>query len=247
MKHHFIDRYSDLKSPIHNLNTTLKLFITVAVILTTVTQSEIPVFKFLLIFVILLIIIYLSRVPLIFFFKNLLILLPFAIIGGLSVLFAKSGDVYFSIGGLKIFNNALMNFITILEKSIISVSTTILFVSTSRFDHILKSFQDLKIPSIIISLLSFIYRYVFFVIDEFMRTKMAIVSRSSRKPTLTTWSYMVSKAFSRSMERGEQIYLSMKARGYNGTIKTLNDERFTQTDSIKLIFCIFLLALIWKL
>ncbi len=247
MKHHFIDRYSNLESPIHKLNTTLKLFLAVALIITTVIQSQIPAYKFVLIFAVLLIALYTSHIPLTFFLKNLLIILPFVCIGGLSILFAKSGDLYSSFIGIKIYHKAFMNFITILEKSIISIGTIILFVSTTRFDHILKSFQDIKVPSLIVALLSFIYRYVFLVIDEFMRTKMAIVARSSRQPTLTLWSYMISRSFFRSLERGEQIFQSMKARGYNGTIKTLNNENFTTGDGIILFLCLILYALLWKL
>ena len=108
MKHHFIDRYSDLKSPVHELNTTLKLILAVIFVISTVLQHEIPGYKFFLIFFILLIFVLISRIPLTFFLKNLLILLPFAIIGGLSILFAKSGDSYYqTLFGLKIYQNAL--------------------------------------------------------------------------------------------------------------------------------------------
>jgi cobalt/nickel transport system permease protein len=77
------------------------------------------------------------------------------------------------------------------------------------------------------------YRYLFIVVDEAMRMKMARDSRNFSGKWI--WdapviAHMIGSLFIRSYERGERVYLAMASRGYDGTIRGFEDKKLTKRD-----------------
>ncbi len=62
----------------------------------------------------------------------------------------------------------------------VSVLSVILLSSTTRFPDILKTLQFLGCPRIMVMIMSFMYRYIFVLVDELMRMKQARDSRTFR-------------------------------------------------------------------
>ena len=87
--------------------------------------------------------------------------------------------------------------------------------------EIIYGLQKLKIPNIIIAIMSFTIRYIDVFIDEFKRVKISMASRGYVEKGLKT---LVPIAFAsgalliRGYERGERVYLSMISRGFSGNI-----------------------------
>lgn len=81
-------------------------------------------------------------------------------------------------------------------------------------------------PKIFIMIMSFMYRYLFLLVDEVQRMQRAKESRSFGKAkhlhTLRTLSNIIGVLFIRSYERAERVYLAMCSRGFHGEIKTLD-------------------------
>jgi cobalt/nickel transport system permease protein len=89
-------------------------------------------------------------------------------------------------------------------------------------------------PRVMTMILSFMYRYLFVLVDEVMRLKQARDSRSfggSRWWQLRVIGNMVGTLFIRSYERGERVYAAMLARGFDGHSRTLNRLNFKPVDA----------------
>ena len=117
----------------------------------------------------------------------------------------------------------------------------IVFMTSTEFPVLLKALEKLKIPTIVVLVLSFMYRYVFVITDELMKMKQAKESRSiggSKWLHIRTLANMIGTLFIRSYERAERVYVAMRLRGFNGSIKTLHTFQITNNDICFLLLLI---------
>jgi cobalt/nickel transport system permease protein len=129
---------------------------------------------------------------------------------------------------------------TILFKATLGLTVGIILTGVTSSMEIIYGLQKLKIPNIIIAIMSFTIRYIDVFIDEFKRVKISMASRGYVEKGLKT---LIPIAFAsgalliRGYERGERVYLSMISRGFNGNIdfKSRNYE-----ISNKFNFCVIL-------
>ena len=107
-----------------------------------------------------------------------------------------------------------------------------------------------------VMILSFMYRYIFVIVDEVMRMKRARECRNfggKRIWQIKTVGNMVGTLFLRSYERGERVYQSMVSRGYEGQIRTLDSLSFSQRDAyyntivLVLLISVCLITLLWQI
>ena len=124
----------------------------------------------------------------------------------------------------------------IMIKAWLSILCLILLTSTTSFNNILKGLEQLKMPKVIVMIMSFMYRYIFLLTDEVLRMKQARDSRNfggGRKLwQIGTVGSMIGTLFIRSYERGERIYASMVARGFDGHARTLGQLQFSRRDAL---------------
>ena len=96
--------------------------------------------------------------------------------------------------------------------------------------------QKLKLPQIIIAIMSFAIRYIDVFIDEFKRVRISMRSRGYQEKGikgLIPIAYASGAMLIRGYERGERVYLSMISRGFNGSIELKKRE---YDNSVLLIF-----------
>ena len=87
--------------------------------------------------------------------------------------------------------------------------------------------QKLKLPQIIIAIISFAIRYIDVFIDEFKRVRISMRSRGYQEKGikgLIPIAYASGAMLIRGYERGERVYLSMISRGFNGSIELKKRE-----------------------
>ena len=245
MHHAFIDKFAHLKSPIHRLDPRTKIissfFFVIMVVLTA--SGEYAVFG--LFFMLISSILIASGVPLGYVFRHSLVVIPFAAVVGLSLLFVKNGEVIssLSIGPLllSISREGLQLFLSVVFKSWLSVLSMLALVSTTRFPALLKGFEWFRAPSLILMIISFMYRYIFLLTDELMRIKAARESRGQPNGLLenfNTAGCMIGLLFVRSYERAERTYLAMCSRGFDGQIRTIHNFTAGMHDvAFVLLFC----------
>ena len=203
MKHSFSDEFANLDSSLSRLSAKHKIITCLAfVILIVITPIRIKfAFVFYSLFIIFLI--FVSKIPLIFFLKRLLGILPFVVLVAISVPFIQK--------------DGWIIFISCLIKAVLIILSLTLLIETTRFIYLLNALSSLKVTGLIIMLLSFMYRYLFVIEDEILRKKRALDSRSIGKRgwrIIKSTANVVGSLFIHTYERAERIYLAMCARGY---------------------------------
>jgi len=239
MKHSFLDKYSDRDSVIHRLDPRAKLLATLAFIAAVVLTPSVSWLAYGLFFVIITVPVLLSKVPLSYILKRSLVIIPFVLLVAVFIPFFKEGQIAAAVNlwgwHISLTYNGLELMGSILAKSWLSIISLILLTATTSFPQMLKGMERLRAPRVMVMLLSFMYRYIFLLTDEVMRMKQARDSRSfggKRLWQVKTVGNMIGTLFIRSYERGERVYASMVARGFDGHSRTLDNLHFRRTDAV---------------
>ncbi|HDL10067.1 MAG TPA: cobalt ECF transporter T component CbiQ [Candidatus Omnitrophica bacterium] len=238
MRHSYLDAYNEVDSIIHRIDARIKCGLIFLFILITVLTPPTCYRRFLLLGIYLSALIGLSRIPIGFFLKRSLMLLPF-----LLLLFAflpfipqdNPGGSYNLLGKWEISQNALIIIFNSGIKATLSFLALTLLISTTGFNNLMKAFQMFKIPQVFVHTLAFMYRYIFVIQDELqqiLKAKKARTIKKSKKTEYRALSSIIGTLFLRSYERAENIYYAMIARGFTGKIKTLNTWKIKTRDLI---------------
>ena len=237
MKHSFLDQYSEGNSPIHRLDPRTKLITTLSFILMVVLTPVSRWQAFVLYFVLVATLIIMSRVPLLYVLKRSLVIIPFVVLIAIFIPFFKEGEVAGSyniwVWELTVTHSGIQVFLNILAKAWLSILSLILLTATTRFSHLLRGMEQLRLPRVMVMILSFMYRYIFVLVDEVMRMRQARDSRNlggGRLRQIRTVGNMIGTLFIRSYERGERVYAAMMARGFDGQTRTLENPGLGQRD-----------------
>jgi cobalt/nickel transport system permease protein len=241
------DRYHDTTSFIHRLDPRVKVLVTIAFILSNALLPDGAWLAFALAWSFLLIANVLSNLGIIFTLKRSFVALPFALVA-ITVLFSIPGKplstFHFMMWDFTITDMGLLRFESILVRSWLSVQMAILLVATARFPDLIHAFEHLRVPSILTTIIAFLYRYLFVLADEVFRLLRARESRSAaaagaRSGGGVAWrarvaGNMAGQLFLRSYERSDRVYNAMLARGYTGHLNTMNPHELHRVDYISL-------------
>jgi cobalt/nickel transport system permease protein len=224
MKHAFLDEYSNLRSPVHQLDPRAKLVGFMALIIICVTTPPDYYAAFAAYLGLEIVLVFLSRLPWRHVLKRMLIVLPFILMVAVFIPFFEHGGGSYNLGPLTVSAHGLLVLWNVAAKSTVSVLAVIIMSSTTPFQELLKGMERLKVPRLMTTIMSFMYRYIFVLSDELQRMRRARDSRG--------WSgkwfwqakvigHMIAALFLRSYERGERVYAAMLARGYDGEVRTV--------------------------
>jgi cobalt/nickel transport system permease protein len=106
------------------------------------------------------------------------------------------------------------------------VTSTLFLALTTPMTEIFYILRSLKVPSVVVDIAMMMYRYIFVLLDEMIRMQNAQETRLGYKDLKTTYKSMgmlASNLFIRTWERGEQLFITMSSRCYDGELKTLGD------------------------
>jgi cobalt/nickel transport system permease protein len=168
--------------------------------------------------------------------------LPF-LLAALPLVFTRSGDPLGTVAigpvTLTISGDGLRTFATIALKSWLSVQVALLLTFTTPFHELVDALRRLRLPAIMVGIISFMYRYLAVLGDEASRLLRARAARSAdpdghgggsiRWRAGVTGS-MVGTLFLRSYERSERIHLAMQARGFEGTLRHEHGRDITTAE-----------------
>ncbi len=238
MKHSHIDEYSYRDSFIHRLDPRTKLIATLLFILVVISTPVVQWQTFTLYVLLIALLIFLAKLPFPYVFKRSLVIIPFVLLIAVSIPFLKPGEVVGSYNlwrwQVSVTYDGLYVFLNVLVKAWLSILSLIVLTSTTKLADLLKGLEHLRVPRVMIMILSFMYRYIFVLEDEVMRMRQARDARNfggSRLWHIRTLGNMIGTLFIRSYERGERIYAAMLSRGYNGQSETLHRLSFKPADA----------------
>ena len=225
MKHSYLDRYSNLNSPIHRADPRLKILVALFFVLSILLTKSGNLLEFALYGLIIASLVIISRIPPLFILKRSLMIIPFIVLISLFLLFDRTG--------LSAEYSGKVLFRGIVIKSYLAIVMLTLLSSTSTFPSLLQGLQRLKISKVFILLLSFMYRYIFILVDEAMRITRGKRSRefgAGKWRQIKSTASLIGILFIRTYERGERVYSAMCSRGFDGTIRTLNTIRLRMAE-----------------
>lgn len=220
-----IDKFAHLDSPFHSWDPRIKIVSILFLIIVVVLTNDIP--SALLGLALAVGMVCLSRIPFRFVLVHLkwvlMIALFFFIVMPLTV--NGGGIIRLCFVSLSTRGIWLASLISI--KAVSAVLLIFPMVGTARFDLTLKALESLKVPCKLVQMLMFTYRYIFVFMDELRRMLTAASARGFKKGaspgSLRIVSNLIGMLFVRSYERTERVYNAMVSRGYDGTIKTLDE------------------------
>ncbi|HNR25378.1 MAG TPA: cobalt ECF transporter T component CbiQ [Methanobacteriaceae archaeon] len=103
--------------------------------------------------------------------------------------------------------------------------TCLAFIAlTTPMTELFSVLELVKIPKILLELAMLMYRYIFVLLDEAINmyhTQETRLGYSSLKKSIKSMGMLGSNLFIRTWLKGEQTYIAMESRCYDGSIKTL--------------------------
>ncbi len=190
-----------------------------------------------------LIYVYLSIESLKTLLKKMYIVIPFILFSFFLPFVGQGGEIYYLYKDIAIHENGLFDMINILFKSIAGVSMTIALSSTTSQFDIVKGLEKLRLPKILIAIISFSLRYINVYTSELSKTKQGMQSRGFENRSLkdsVSLAYAGSTMIIKGFERGEKVYSSMVSRGFNGALPASKKE----WSYSKLLYLLCLISLI---
>lgn len=160
-----------------------------------------------------------ARLPLLTVLRRSLIEIPFVLFAVLMPFFGSGEQV--SVGPLTLYEEGLLAAAGIVAKGTLGVLTAITLSSSTQARELLRGFERLRMPAVMVQIITFMLRYVNVVNDELARMRVARESRGFEAKGIRDWKVIASTAgalFIRSYERGERVHLAMLARGYQGRL-----------------------------
>jgi cobalt/nickel transport system permease protein len=106
------------------------------------------------------------------------------------------------------------------------ISTQFFLILTTPMTSILLLLRKARVPQVLVETSLLIYRYIFVFIEvmETMRKAQELrLGYSSIMKRLRSTSLLIANLFIRTLEQGERTFTAMSARGYDGTIRVLDD------------------------
>ncbi len=115
--------------------------------------------------------------------------------------------------------NGLLSAWGILAKGTLGVAASVVLAATTRQRELLLGLQWLRVPELLVQIMTFMFRYAEVVGAEMHRMRVAresrgFVARDVRQ--LPVLARSAAALFIRSYERGERVHLAMLSRGYTG-------------------------------
>ena len=231
MKHHYIDHYSDLNSPVHRLDPRVKILVAFLGILILVSEPPAKLLPFGFYGGLLLLLLLVSRLPLGFILKRFLILSPFIFLAS----FFYPVSLYLSkeTQAISFQDESARVALSIFLKAGLSIILLIWLISSERFHVLLLGLRKLKMPKLVGMLSILMYSYIFVFWDETLKTTRARESRTPgklRQNKLKIYANQLALILLRSWERSKTLHYAMLSRGGHGEFYQMQDLKLSSRD-----------------
>jgi cobalt/nickel transport system permease protein len=245
VKHSFIDKYGNLDSFIHRLDARIKLIALFSFILIAVSEPRGILCPFIWYGIIIAFLVLISRVPVRFILGRCLVVSPFILMA--AVFYPLSSMIAGDFRGYEAYNDQYAVALSIALKAFSAIILLTLLVSTEKFHNLLLGLRQMKMPRLVGIISALMYRYIFILSDEALKTNMARESRTPGKLKMNKFRVYGNQSamiFLRSLDRSRIIYNSMLSRGFTGEFPAMRDTCITAKDTAFLFFFILILLAI---
>lgn len=223
-----LDSYAH-SNALKNVNTYFKFLFGIITMIVNITANSpiVPLFIFAFLSCI---IIFKAKISAKFYFKFASIPFAFALITFIfmSILFGV-GSPILNLGVFHLavtadgFNRGFLVFGRIMG----GFACLAFLALTTPTNELFSVMKDIKIPDTLLDISMLMYRYIFVCLDEAITMHHSQETRlgySTLKNSYKSAGMLMANLFIVTWIKGEKSYLAMESRGYDGTIKSLNDH-----------------------
>lgn len=160
-----------------------------------------------------------SRVPLGYLAKRMVVEVPFVVFAVLMPFIATGPRT--EVLGLAVSEPGLLAAWGLLAKGTLGVLASLTMAATTEPTAVLAGLQRLRMPDLLVQIMGFMIRYLDVVTAEMGRMMVSMRSRGCEPRSPRHWPALarsLGALFIRSYERGERVHLAMVSRGYTGKL-----------------------------
>ena len=211
-----MDAMAAEESPIHRLNATVKFLATIIYIVVVVSFEKYDLSGLMVMILYPVLMFQISGTSVSRCLYKMRIVLPLVCAVGLFNPFLDKAPIL-SIGGITV-SGGVISMITLMLKGIFCVTASYILVATTPFDRICAALRKLHVPSFIVTLLLLTYRYISVMMEEVSVMTDAYMLRAPHQNGVqkSAWGSFLGQLLLRSMDRADELYSSMKLRGFSG-------------------------------
>jgi len=203
-------------------------------------------------FVIVLLLVFLSRISVSFFLKRVLLFIPlFTAVIAVPALFTTPGTPLWHIGAhVSVTEQGLLASAFLFARVTVSLSLGILLILTTRWTDLLSALRWFRLPALVVSIVAMTYRYIFLFLhtanNMFMARRSRTVAHFSGAANRRWLGQIMAATLARTQHLSEEVYLAMLSRGYNGEVITLDNLNARGRDCVWLASAILVTTiLLW--
>ncbi len=215
------DTLSRRDTPIHRLDPRVKVLATISFIVAVMSFDKYSVSALLPFFLYPIIFIALGDIPVSYLAGKVLLAAPFAFFIGVFNPFLDQ-HTRVSIGPVGI-TGGWISFASIMIRFVLTVTAALALVATTGMYQICNALERLFVPKVFTVQLLFLYRYLFVLVEEASRMRIARSLRSfhSKGTGLKVYAYMIGHLLLRTVDRAQRIHIAMRCRGFDGDIRAI--------------------------
>jgi len=233
------------KSPVHALHPMAKLLVTVAFIIVTVSYHKYDLAGLAVMALYPAMVFQLSGIPVRTCLYKLRIVLPLVMAVGLFNPFFDRAPMLM-LGGVTV-TGGMLSMLTLMLKGVLCLTASFLLIATTPIDLICAALRRLRAPSMLVTLLLLTYRYVGVMTEELavMTDAYHLRAPGQRGIHHSAWGSFLGQLLLRSMDRAEELYSSMRLRGFHGEFYHAEARPFEARDGAWLVWLALFIAARW--
>ncbi len=230
----FAEEISSRSGLFQSLDARVKLISVLALLIAVSLSRSLLIIA--AVYVVVLLLAVLSKIPASFFVKRVWLALPFFTgIIVLPALFMTPGPALVHLPlGLAITRTGLTTVLFLLLRVSTSISLTLLLVLTTPWNTILSALGVLRVPDVFILILGMTYRYIYLLLhtanDMFLSRKSRVVGRLSTSENQKMLAAISGTLLNKSLTMSSEVYLAMQSRGFRGNMVTLQPFKMRARD-----------------
>lgn len=214
----YLDELALRPSAIGRLNPTVKLVTTLVFIIVVASFPRYAVSGLIPLIFYPVVLLALGELPVGYLLRRVAWAAPFALFVGLfNPLLDR--EPLIRLGGLAL-AGGWVSLASIMLKFTLTVLAGLILIATTGINQIGAALRAVGLPRVWVGQLLFLYRYLFVLLEEALRTLRAYTLRSGeRRGVLSNaWGSLMGQLLLRTVDRAQRIYQAMLCRGYNGEL-----------------------------
>ena len=228
-----LDLLAMQQTTIHRLDPRAKVLTTVIFIICVVSFGRYEISAMLPFLIYPVVLMTVGDLPGGYLLRKILIVIPFALVIGIfNPVFDR--QVIMQFGTFEIWGGWI-SCISILMRALLTTSVALILIAVTGFPATCEALEKLGMPKVFAVQLLFLYRYIFVLTDESVRTSRARQLRTFGRQGLGIRQFgaIIGHLLLRTWSRAERIHMAMLARGFSGEFHTTRRQsRFGREEIV---------------